>query len=179
METPRIVDERDMTAELDASIRQGLCLCFPKDYGIFSSTRSWHGSSPAFSAMIQQDGRVVAHVGVVDRTVHIADEPARAAGIMNVFVLPQYRGCGLSDQVMSAAMKEAAARQFDLGLLFCIQPLLKVYARTGWIAVDNPVIRTELGQDLPLPEGNQAMIFPLRLQTISTGAVLHLNGNDW
>jgi hypothetical protein len=179
MEAPRIVDEREMTPELDARIRDGLCICFPKDRSTFCHRRSWHGSSPAFCAILDDAGGLVAHAGVVDRTIRIGDSPARAAGIMNVFVLPSHRGLRLSDIVTSAAMAEAARRGFDLGLLFCTRPLATIYARTGWIALDNPVIRIEAGAEFPLPEGNISMFLPLRRQTISTGQIIHLCGNDW
>lgn len=179
MEAPRIVDERDMVPELDARIRDGLCVCFPNDREAFSQTRSWHGSHPAFSAILEEAGNVVAHVGVVDRTIRIDGSPVRAAGVMNVFVLPSHRGRGLSDVVMSAAMAEAARRGFDLGLLFCTRPLVAIYARMGWILIDNPIVRIETGVECPLPEGNFPMFFTLRRQAVSTGAILHLCGNDW
>lgn len=179
MEAPRIVDESEVTPDLDARIRAGLCLCFPKDRDVFAQSRAWHGSNPAFSAILEDAGEVIAHVGVVDRTVRIGNSPTRAAGIMNVFVLPSHRGRRLSDLVMVTAMAQAARRGFDLGLLFCTRPLVSVYARTGWILADNPVVRVEAGRAYPLPEGNLAMLLPLGQKAISTGAIIHLCGNDW
>lgn len=179
MEAPRIVYERHMTPEWDARIREGLCLCFPKDREAFINSRSWHGSNPAFCGIIEDAGKVVAHVGVVDRTVRIDDSPVRAAGVMNVFVLPSHRGRRLSDIVTSAAMAEAAGQGFDLGLLFCTRPLVSVYTRMGWSLADNPVVRMESGTECPLPEGNVAMFLAMRRQAISTGAIIRLCGNDW
>lgn len=179
MEAPRIVDEQAMTPDLDARIRAGLCICFPKDRDTFSQSRAWHGSNPAFCAVVEEAGEVIAHVGVVDRTVRIADSPVRVAGVMNVFVLPSRRGLRLSDLATAAAMAEAAKRGFDLGLLFCTQPLVGVYSRMGWILADNPVVRVEGGVEYPLPEGNFPMFLPLRQQAIPTGSIIHLCGNDW
>ena len=179
MEAPRIVDERNMTPQLDACIREGLCVCFPKDREAFVNSRSWHGSNPAFCAIIEHAGSVVAHVGVVDRCVRIDESSVRAAGVMNVFVLPSHRGLRLSDIVMAAAMAEAAGRGFDIGLLFCTRPLVAIYARMGWIAGDNPVVCVEAGTEGPLPAGNFPMFFSLSRQAISTGAIIHLCGNDW
>ena len=179
MEAPRIVDERDMTPDLDARIRDGLCICFPNDRDTFSRSRSWHGSHPSFCAIVEDAGEVIAHVGVVDRTVRITDSPVRVAGVMNVFVLPSHQGLRLSDIATAAAMAEAAGRGFDLGLLFCTRPLVGVYGRMGWLLADNPVIRVESGMEYPLPDGNVPMFLPLRRQAISTGAIIHLCGNDW
>jgi predicted N-acetyltransferase YhbS len=168
-----------MSPGLDAAIRRSLCICFPPDAAVFSQTRKWHGSGPAFSCLVETGGEIVAHVGVVDRTVRVGTEQIRAAGIQNVFVLPEYRGQHLSDAVMQTAAHETSARGFDIGLLFCIPELEKVYARVGWILVDNPVIRIDDdGVEKPLPGKNVVMYLPLRRTSLPTG-VIHLQGNDW
>lgn len=176
---PQVIDEQEMTPELDARIRRSLCRCFPADAATFSQTRKWHGSGPAFSVLIQHEGQVIAHVGVVDRLVRFGQTPARAAGIQNVFVLPQYRGQGLGDAVMQASAEEAAKRGFDCGLLFCIPELEKVYSRTHWQTLDAPAIRIDDdGVEKPLPGKNVAMFLPLHLRHAPAG-VIHLQGNDW
>jgi predicted N-acetyltransferase YhbS len=176
---PQIIDESQVTPELDAEIRQALCVCFPADAEVFSQTRQWHGSGPAYSALICDGGRVIAHVGVVDRVVAFGDVKARAAGIQNVFVRPEFRGQGLSDAVMRAAQSEAVRRGFDCGLLFCIPKLEAVYARTGWQTISNAVLRTDDdGVEKPLPGRNVAMLLPIRLVS-PPPSVIHLMGNDW
>ncbi len=56
----RTVDEQDMEPALDAAIRQILCICFPREAAVFSQTRAWHGSAPAFSVVLLDGARVVA-----------------------------------------------------------------------------------------------------------------------
>ena len=176
---PFIVDERDMSPELDAAIRRSLCLCFSADAGVFSYTRKWHGSGPSYSAVIRNGEEVMAHVGVVDRRVSFGASAVRAAGIQNVLVLPQYRGQHLSDMVMQAAQEEAARRGFDCGLLFCVPQLVDLYARTGWLAFSNDVVRVDDdGVEKPIPGKNVGMFLPLHLRQMPPG-LLHLGGNDW
>jgi predicted N-acetyltransferase YhbS len=174
-----LVDEAQMPRRLDEKIRAGMCLCFPSDVAVFSKTRAWHGSVPEYCVVLDQPNEVVAHVAIVNRTVTVGGMPLRVAGIQSVFVLPAYRGQGLSDQVLKAAMAEAACRKFDYGLLFCLPPLAKIYARCGWQEVGaREVIRMEDSCEMPLPEKNVTMYYPLRDAAFPEG-LLHLCGNDW
>jgi len=178
---PRIVLEAEIDAALDQAIRDGLCRCFPDDCEVFSRTRAWHGSGPAWSVVVEgDDGRVIAHVGIVDRTITAGGQPVRVAGIQNVFVVPEGRGKGLCDLVMNAAMVEAGRRGFDVGLLYCVPNLEKVYARCGWRLLPRErIIRVdENGKEIALPEKNIAMFHPLKLAVFPTGEI-HLRGNDW
>ena len=178
--TLTIVEERQMDARLDAVIRQGLCTCFPADTDVFSQTRAWHGSAPAWSVLLFDEAELVAHVGLVDRAITIGGRPVRVAGVQNVFVLPTRRGQGLCDQVMLRAMDEASRREYDCGLLFCVPQLEKVYARCGWLGLgEREVIRIdEDGREVSLPDKNIAMFHPLRLRNFPAGTI-HLQGNDW
>ena len=174
-----VIDEAEMSPSLDAAIREGLCLCFPADAAVFGQTRAWHGSRPEFSVVLREAERVVAHVGVVDRTIRVGETSLRVAGVQNVFVLPEHRGRGLSGQVLQAAMAQAAARHFEGGLLFCVPRLEKVYAACGWHGLGvREVVRTEDGRDISIPDKNIAMFYPLQISVFPAGLV-HLRGNDW
>ena len=174
-----LVDESEMPPQLDAQIRAAMCVCFPHDVTIFSHTRQWHGSGPEYCVVLGDADRVAAHVGVVNRTITVGGRPLRIAGVQSVLVLPEYRGQGLVDQVLRAAMDEAARRGFDYGMLFCLPMLAKVYARCGWHALCNrQVVRVEEGCELPLPEKNIAMIYPMGDANFPDEPI-HLGGNDW
>ena len=41
--------------------------------------------------VIENKGEVIAHLGVVDRTIMVGDIPIRIAGIQGVIVLPEFR----------------------------------------------------------------------------------------
>jgi len=174
-----VIDERDMTPELDEEIRAGLCTCFPADAPAFSRARPWHGSAPEYSVVLQDGERVVAHAGVVNRTITVGGGPLRVAGVQSVYVLPEGRGKGLSAPVLEAAMEEAARRDFDCGLLFCVPSLQPVYARCGWQGLGpREVIRVEKGRELPIPDKNVTMFYPIRITAFPEGPI-HLQGNDW
>lgn len=174
-----IVDERLMPEPLDAAIRKGLCACFPADAGVFSKTRAWHGSASSYSVVCEDGGEVVAHIGVVDRRISAGGSELRVAGVQNVFVLPSMRGTGLCGKLMASAMEEAARRDFDCGLLFCVPKLEKAYAASGWIGLGvREVTRIEDGREIPIPDKNIAMYRPLAEPGFPDGSI-NLGGNDW
>ena len=176
----KVVKEEDMTPALDAAIRRGLAVCFPEDAEAFSQTRAWHGSLAAWSVVLEHEGEVIAHAGVVDRTLRVGEREVRVAGVQNVYVLPEFRRRGLTSRLMEKAMTEAAARGFDVGLLFCVPELERVYLRSGWISLGpRETLRVdETGAEVPLPAKNIAMFHPLRQPNFPHG-LIHLQGNDW
>lgn len=179
MEPVTILNEADIPAGVDVAIRESLCAAFPRDAGFFSRSRAWHGSQPAFSALLARDGRVIAHVGVVDRVIRVGGTPIRTAGLQNVFVLPEERGKRLSAPVLEAAAREARERGFDIGLLFRVPAVRKVYAPLGWRDVgDREVALIENGREQLRHTRSEPMFLPLRLAELPDGPI-HLHGNDW
>jgi aminoglycoside 2'-N-acetyltransferase I len=174
-----VIDEAQMPAGLDERIRAALCTCFPADRAGFSRTRAWHGSPPLYSVVLEGAGRVLAHAGIVQRTITVDGAPLRVAGVQNVLVLPERRGQGLSGRVLQAAMDEARGRGFDCGLLFCVPALGPLYAGGGWQALGpRDIVRVEEGRRLPLPRENVALFYPLRVAVFPDGPI-DLCGNDW
>lgn len=176
----QIVSEASIGPAQDAAIRAGLCACFPPDREVFSRTRAWHGSHPAWSVLAVEEDALIAHAGIVERQVLVGQEHIRVAGVQNVFVLPEYRGLGLFRQVMSAALEEAHKRGLDFGLLFCAPDIGRKYARQGWrLLEDRGVTRVDQQRrPQPLPAKNVTMFYPLAGRDLPPGD-LHLLGNDW
>jgi GNAT superfamily N-acetyltransferase len=179
MPSPQIIDEVRLPARLDAAIRKSLCGCFPDGCQVFSHTRAWHGSPPSWTVLVENNGAVIAHAGVVDRIIRAGDQPLRVAGVQNVFVLPEFRGRGWMRRLMTALTEEAHQRNYDAGLLFCTLDIACRYQRLGWLLLERPLTRIdEEGRERPLPSGNYILFHPL-LRTELPGGPLDLQGNDW
>jgi len=178
--TLKIIDEADMAPELDAAIRRQLCLCFPHGAATFSKTRAWHGCAPAYTVVVEEGGGVIAHAGVVDRTITVGECSLRTTGVQNVFVVPPLRGTGLSRQVTDAAIGEAERRGFEIGLLFCRDELVPLYARSGWRHLQGrPVMRIDPGgREVLKNDGRTTMYYPIGGRAFPDG-LIHLNGDDW
>src|SRR5262245_3310022 len=116
--------------------------------------------------LVWEDGRLVSHVGVLERTIRVGGQPRHVGGVYSVMTRPTDRGRGHA----SAALERAAAFMRDElpraghGLLLCIDERLRFYRRLGWERVPDPVVF-----DQPLGR---------HVNDINT-MVLPLRGRDW
>jgi GNAT superfamily N-acetyltransferase len=175
----KIIEESQVTPATDAVIRELLCICFPLDIDVFTQTRYWHGSAPAYSLIQEQDDRVLGHVGVVVRLIRCGNTPTPVAGIQNVAVRPELRGSGVGRQLLVEAMDEARRRNIPWGLLFCLPELKTFYGRLGWHVHHGPVtMRDEHGCDLEISGKNICMSKCVGSSPFPRGNI-HLQGADW
>lgn len=176
----RIIEETKIGRELDAAIREALCVCFPPDREVFSRTRAWHGVLPDWTAVLMDNDELAAHGSVVEREIRVGLRLLRVAGVQNVCVLPRHRNQGLCRRVTLALMDEASRRGLDFGLLFCTPDVGVVYAKQDWRRLDRRgVVRIDYdGREKPIPDKNIVMFYPLRRHVFPAGDI-HLQGNDW
>ena len=176
----KIIEEKNITPQLDSEIKNALCLCFPEDRNFFSLSRAWHNSYPEISFIMLENNRIVAHVAIVNRRIMVRNQFVKVAGIQNVFVLPEYRGKGLCKEIMTFAMQNIKKYNFDLGLLFCVPDLERTYSQCSWSIMSKREITrtTESGETIPLPNKNISMYYPLEMKQMPEGNI-DLMGNDW
>ncbi len=121
----------------------------------------------------------VARIQAAERNIIVgpAIKKIRVVGIQSFCVLPDYRGTGLSNKMMSVVLEEGSRRGFDAGLLFCREQLLKVYGHMGWNKFDASVYITNDKKGKTLMSGF-TMFYPLNARQLPTGDI-DLAGNDW
>jgi predicted N-acetyltransferase YhbS len=174
-----IVNEDQITADLDARIRRLLCTCFPADVGTFSLTRHWNGCAPAYSVVQMTDGVVFGHIGIVLREILVGGSPVMVAGVQNFAVSPERRGTGLSQRLESAAMDEARRRDVRFGVLFCVPKLERLYSSMGWTTSNAKVTMLDAqGQSVPGCSKSIMMVKQLGDEPSPAGDV-DLQGRDW
>jgi len=174
-----VIDEKDISSQLDMTIRKMLVICFPNDHEHFRRL-SWWRSIAVFRVLGKSDeGAIVAHTALVERTITVgpALSKIRVLGIQSFCVLPDYRGTGLSNRMMSLVIDEGGKRGFDVGLLFCREKLVKVYAEMGWKKLDTAVYTTDGKKSKTLMSGF-TMFYPLRIKQLPPGDI-DLVGLDW
>jgi GNAT superfamily N-acetyltransferase len=189
METPiqhddilfSVIDEQDISPELDKSIRKMLAVCFPHNREYYQRQSWWH-CVPIFRVIGRYDtSSIVAHAAVVERVVIVGHESlkVRVVGIQSFCVLPEYRGRGFSDKMMSTAMAEASRRGFDAGLLFCLDEIEPIYRRMGWSKLEAAVYMTDdKNSKTSIPAKNITMFYPLKAKQFPAGDI-DLAGPDW
>ena len=174
-----LVEESNLSPDLDRAIRDLLCLCFPPDVPVFSQTRYWHGTAPEYSFFRREAGLVTGHVGIVRRTIRIGSRQVTIAGVQNLAVSPDRRQTGLGALLMIRALNEARRRGIDFGLLFCVPGLARFYTSLGW-QIQNRLFfwADENGGRVPIPEKNIGMALNLGPDPFPAGDV-DLQGRDW
>lgn len=176
----RIVDETQIDEKLDAELRRGLTIAFPKYEQTFQRHR-YIACEPAYRVIIEDGEMVIAQVAIIDRTVTVGSEPLRVAGVGLVYVLPDYRKKGYSSPVLAASMEEAKRQGYDFGMLFTSVPKIsKVYLDHGWVQIlDRQVTCIESDDnEVDLGPERAKMYYVLDNPDFPDGDI-HLNGNRW
>ncbi len=175
----KIIDEADITDELDSAIRNILVECFPKDSEHFSRQRWWHSRYDWIAVATYPEETIAACLSIVERSIKAGGSDLQIAGVGNACALPCWRKKGIIDRVMEFALEEARKRGLGAGLLFCLPELEKVYKRMGWKKIDAAVVMNdESGKQVPMPEKNIAMAIPLLVDKLP-GGIIDLMGQDW
>lgn len=128
-----IVVRRARTAELsDAeleALHRRLVEWFGDDPEQALTAEDWEHALGGIHVLVEDDGLLVAHAAVVERTIEVGGRPLRTGYVEAVAVRPDRRGEGLG----SRAMEDAGAivrDGFELGMLGTgVQPF---YERLGW-----------------------------------------------
>ncbi|MEU4280393.1 GNAT family N-acetyltransferase [Streptomyces tanashiensis] len=120
-------------------------------FGVADAGLTWLPKKDHFG--IRQDGRLVAHAGLLPLPVSIGGVDTRVMGVGGVAVAPDLRGQGLARAVVSAAVDHARTLGPRYGLLFCRPALVPLYGRLGWRALE---------RDVHVEQPDGPVIMPLR-----------------
>ena len=130
-------EELRLKPRLDQEIAELLGRVFPTDFGGRSFFQNRH-----HARFIAREGGVLAgHLAVCYRAVRLGDRRLDVLGVAEVGVDPAFRRRGIGAALVEAALKEGRDAHADAVLLFGVQP---IYARAGFLAVKNPITRTEM-----------------------------------
>lgn len=101
-----------------------------------------------------EEGTIVAHASVVERTLYVGDLPLRTGYVEAVATLPSRQGLGHASRLMDAIEGHIDGR-FDLGALSSAGTTL--YARRGWMPwLGETYVRTRAGL-VRTPEDDDAL----------------------
>lgn len=147
--------------------------------GIFSKLTYWR-SIPSYRVFREKNGKIISHIAVIDRTIAIGNEQIHVASIQSVFVLPEYRGKDICEEMLSLLLKEAFHRDFDFSLLGCIPGLKKFYQRFGFEKINDRqiVLTDEYGKKHKIGEEEAMMWRPVCRDNFPLGDI-DLNGDKW
>ena len=176
----RVLNESDITIEIDRRIREVLIECFAHRIDEFGKCRWLNGNVPDFTVVAECRGKVVGHTAAIEKMITTGGKSVRTCGIANVCVTAEHRGKGVVDIILKAAMDEAREREYDIGLLFCQDHVKNIYVRTGW--ADLLGVRVEYlenGMHVFIPAGRHKMLYWLKISDLERRGKINLNGTRW
>ena len=94
------------------------------------------------------DGRIVSHVRVSDRPIHVGAAVVRMGGIGAVSTRPECRGRGYSLALLWDTIRYMERAEYDLSMLFTGIP--RHYARAGWVTFPEHRFSVVAGEPPPL-----------------------------
>jgi len=135
----RRLSTHDLRPKEIAAIRELLDSAFADTEGY--RDEDWSNALGGVHFVLDEEGRIVAHVSVVERELHAGDRRLRTGYVEAVATLPSRQGLGYASRLMSAAEEHIDGR-FELGALSSAGTTL--YARRGWLPwLGETYVRTE------------------------------------
>ncbi len=97
---------------------------------------------PEHSWVAEEDGCLLAHLRVFDRTIRVGEAELRVAAVGNVITAPDQRGRGHAGRLLDAMLAEISKEGFAYSLLRAYRAIL--YERHGWAPIGEEVVWAEL-----------------------------------
>lgn len=107
-------------------------------FGVADKLYQWRPKDWHF--IVEENGHVVSHVGLLQTTVRAGQRAVRVGGIGGVVSVPEVQGRGYAHSAMRRAadfMRDELEVEF--GMLFCLPRLVPFYARQGWQLLEETV----------------------------------------
>ncbi|MFF1381899.1 GNAT family N-acetyltransferase [Streptomyces sp. NPDC058308] len=128
-------------------------------FGVAGTGLAWLPKEEHFG--IRHEGRLVAHAGLRRLFLSVDGTDLEVVGVGGVAVAPDVRGRGLAREVLTTALSHARTLGPHHALLFCRPPLVTLYERLGWQALDEDVqVEQPGGRVVTMPL--RTMVTPLR-----------------
>lgn len=144
-------------------------------FGVQDKLFQWRPKDWHF--IVEDEGRVVSHVGVLEATVRVGGREIRVGGIGGVVSVPEASGRGHAQAGMKRAVEFMRDElQVEFGMLFCLPRLAPFYARQNWQLLEELV---EFEQPLgPVASPFCSMVLPFGDRSWPAGKV-ELGGLPW
>ena len=102
--------------------------------------RAFRWADNDWSLLMEAQGELVSHVGLVERTITADGLPVRVGGVSAVATASAWRRRGLARQLVErAAGFMRAELRLDFGLLICGDDMIPFYDRLGWRVTPGPL----------------------------------------
>ena len=126
--------------------------------------------------IMEVDGALVSHVGVVKHSVAVDGQPVTVGGVGGVVTLPEWQRHGYASELMQHTADFFNRWEIEAGLLFCFRRRVPFYESLGWKVVGYPVTIQQPEVEISSPL--EVMVLPIGEFIWPDGAV-NLNSFPW
>lgn len=164
--------------ELPLQLKKELQNIEQSEFGHVPIVKSTVWATPDYSIVALENGELLGHLNLVQRTILWDKEEMTCTGINNLIVNPKARGKKLGSYLLFRA-KTFALDVLDskLMLLLCAKELVPFYARHQWEKINVPVSFNQPLEKNLLWQA-ETMVLPLKPINLPIETI-YLNGLPW
>ena len=116
--------------ELQPEEKDGIEAILSTSFSDFYRHREYFKQKPPFRILARIDDKIVGQIGVEYRVVNLSGRPLKIFGLIDVGVLPEYRGKGIAGNMLGHVESIAMETDIDFILLFADDS--RLYDRCGY-----------------------------------------------
>jgi nodulation protein A len=179
--TIHLVPEKDLTRDHESCIQALLLAAFPQYEDIWTR-QSFYGGPAEYRLWLEQDQKMIAHLGFAKRTIRVGEHEVLIAGVGAVATHPEFQGQGVGRQLF-AKLKKILLTQLpvDFAFLECREAVIGFYEKAGFTLHRQTVHCFHPGKQAWIYDEGAKMVMPIRktLDEWDINGLIDLRGMPW
>jgi GNAT superfamily N-acetyltransferase len=142
-----------------------------------ASSYTW--AAPTWSVLVEADGRVVAHAGILYRVIQVGQLRVPVGGLAGVMTLHDWRGRGYARAALAHATAFVAMQLWArFAVVICPREDTAFYEHLGWRVAEAPISCEQPGGQVTL-EGEVVLSLACQGEADWPGGPINLMGTPW
>lgn len=179
--TAQLVAEKDLTRDQEQRIQALLLAAFPQYEAIWSRHSFWGGPAE-YRLWLEQDNKMIAHLGFANRNIRVGEQEVLIAGIGAVATHPEFQGRGVGKQLFAELKKILHRRPpVDFAFLECREAVIGFYEKAGFTLHRQIVYCFHPKKREWIHDDGAKMVMPIHksLEEWNADGLIDLGGMPW
>ncbi len=179
--TAHLVAEKDLTRNQEQLIQALLLAAFPQYENIWSRHTFWGGPAE-YRLWLEQDKRIIAHLGFAKRDIKVGNDEVVITGIGAVATHPDLQERGVGKHLF-AELRKTLLEQFpvDFAFLECREAVISFYEKAGFTLYRQTTYCFHPGKQAWIYDEGAKMVMPIGkpLEMWNANGLIDLRGMPW
>jgi nodulation protein A len=179
--TAHLIAEKDLTRDQEGCIQTLLLAAFPQYKDIWSKHTFWGGPAE-YRLWLEQDKKMIAHLGFAKRTIRVGEEEVLITGVGAVATHPDFQGRGVGRQLFAEFKKILLTEiHVDFAFLECREAVIGFYEKSGFTLHRQTVYCFHPGKQAWIYDDGAKMVMPIHksLDEWNANGLIDLRGMPW